>query len=154
MPRSSHRAVVALIFLAGLLSGCGKTPRPQSAEERNLKALAILVGRYRGSHKGQPPANLDALKAFLKGAGEKTATSMGLNPSDLDGSLTSSRDGKAFVYRKPTGSGIPGGPASAPAHVLFHEAIGAAGTRWVAYELGGTEQVDAAKFKSLVPESP
>jgi hypothetical protein len=156
MSRSSHRGVFLLLFSAGcLLSGCDGSSREPSAEERHLKALAVLTGQYRGSHKGKAPANLDALKAHVAKLDAKTLQTLNVDPNNREALFLSTRDQKPFVYR-PTTSSVPQMTAEGKAirHVLFHETDGSGGRRWIADSLGAVEEVGASEFEKLVQEKP
>jgi hypothetical protein len=154
MSRSSHRGFLGLIGLSLVMSiGCGSGARPQLPEERHLKALVVLSGQYRGSHRGQLPANVEVLKAFVTKASPDTLKTLSIEPGQTDALFVSTRDNKPFVYRPSTSAAPKMGADGKPVqHVLFHEAEGSGGKRWVAYELGGTELVDESKFAQLVPK--
>lgn len=152
MSRSSRRGFLLIAALGlSMWMGCGPTARPQLPEERNLKALAVLVGQYRSKHQGKSPPNLEALKAFVANADANSLKVLNIEPHEVERLFVSSRDHKPYVYR-PSPSGAPkiGSDGKPVQHVLFHEADGIGGKRWVAYDLGGTELVDDAKFGQLI----
>lgn len=118
-----------------------------------MKALSVLAGQYRGKNRGQSPPNLEALKAFVAKADATTLKALNIEPNQIDSIFVSTRDNKPFVYRPATGGAPKMGPDGKPVqHVLFYEAEGSGGSRWVAFELGGTELVNEAKFAQLVPK--
>jgi hypothetical protein len=49
---------------------------------------------------------------------------------------------------------MPGPDGKTKKTVVFHETVGAGGSRWVAYDLGAIELVDDATFKQMVPDAP
>ncbi len=121
--------------------GCGGTQTATEEQEKsNLKPLAILYGKFLPPHRGQPPANEDELKQFIKSLSKEELDSLGV--TDVDSLFVSSRDGKPYkiVY----------GGAKTP-EIVAYEQEGVEGKRFVADNLGGVRSVDEAEFKKLVP---
>ena len=154
MSRSSRRGLlISLALITGVFWGCGSQARPQLPEERHLKALVVLAGQYRGQHQGKAPPSLEALKAYVAKVDTNTLKRLDIDPNQVESMFVSSRDNKPFVYRPATLGAPQMGPDGKPLqHVLFHEAEGSGGKRWVAYDLGGTELVEESKFAQLVPK--
>jgi len=150
--RAPLRGLVWLFLLACVaITGCGGG-RKVPEEENRLTKLARLYGRSQSKFRGPPPS-VDALKEFARSLDADGLKSIGLESSDLDQIFVSSRDNEPFVYRKPAkGVGMPGPGASS--EVVFYEKTGKNGKRYVAYVTAKVEEVDEAKFKQLVPETP
>lgn len=153
-------ALMVAVATSCLTSGCGSGQGTESPVEHNIRSLAVLVGRYRGANRGNPPANPEALKAFLKtkGFGESALKSLGLKAAELDSLFQSPRDGKPFIYRAPKGGtgvpAMPGPDGKQRKTVVFHETDGVNGSRWVAYDLGAIELVDEDTFKKMISGAP
>ena len=141
-----------VLVLTGLIATGCPTPGTDSEEreQSNLKPLAILYGRFTGQHRGQPPANEEEFKEFIKSLSSQELEQLPGNPTDADSLFISSRDNKPYkvIYGSPMG---PPGPAGAP--VIAYEQEGLDGTRFVASDLGAVEEVDDARFKELVPNA-
>jgi hypothetical protein len=144
-----------MISAATLLSGCDGSGQPASSEERHLKALAVLTGQYRGSHRGKAPANLDALKAYITKVDSAALQTLNVDPNNRDAMFVSTRDNQPFVYRPSTSAApkmtVDGKPIR---HILFHEADGSGGTRWIADDLGAVELLSASDFEKLTGKHP
>lgn len=138
---------VAGLALAG--ASCSQTP-VHAPEADKPQLLARLYGTYINRHRGTPPRHVAELKSFAEALAADELKGIGIHKTDLDGLFTSSRDHKPFVFRKPASFGGRPGPNT----VVLHEQDGVNGKRIVAFALGQTETVDAARFKQLVPEGP
>lgn len=141
-----------LVISASLLIACGCTKnQKQSApqETSSLKSLAIVYGRYLGTHRGEPPADEASFKQFIQSLPPEQLAAM--KATDTAQLFTSARDHEPYVviYGKPTG---PPGPAGSP--VIAYERTGVEGKRFVASSIGAVEEVDEARFKQLVPQAP
>src|SRR5262249_23603225 len=104
-------------------------------------------------NKGQSPPDAAALKKFVKTLDKERLEALGVDPSNLDSLFISPRDKQEYVVRKkPPQKGVP--DPMAPATVVLYEQTGdGSGRRYVAYENVRVEEVDADKFKQLVPEA-
>lgn len=153
MSRTSLRAPIALALLLCtvlLAAGCGSGSRSElPQEETRLKNLAVLYGQYLRSTKGKPPANVDQFKQFVRTLKPEELKRVGVE-GDVDSLFISSRDNEPFVYRVDKG----GKPGMGTGNVVFYEKTGKNGMRYVAYATTQVQEVDAAKFKELVPEAP
>ncbi len=132
-----------------LALGCGRSRRQAAArEESRLKPLAVLYGQFTGQNRGNPPANEDQFKAFLRSMDPERLAAFGVN--DADELFISERDGKPYVvlYGAARGSS-PTGPAGAP--LIAYEQEGVGGNRYVASSIGAVEEVDESRFRELVP---
>jgi hypothetical protein len=107
---------------------------------------------YVGKHRGESPPNLEALKAFAHKADREELKVRGVTATDLDSIFVSARDNQPYGYRRPKkGGGVPGVGSES---VVFYEKTGVEGRHYVAYTTPGkVEEVDAARFQELVPES-
>jgi len=135
--------------LCAAFVGCQAGRKEIPPEETRIKNLAVVRGQYQSRNKGQVPPNVEALKAFARTLSADQLKGFGVE-GDLDQLFISPRDGEPFVYRV-VKDGAPGVGANA---VVFYEKTGKNGKRWVAYSTAQVEEVDAAKFKELVPEAP
>jgi hypothetical protein len=145
----------ALAILAVIaLPGCGSNVAPPAARDTNLESLARLYGMCTGQ-MGRPPASAEELKSFIAQmpAGQRQA--MGV--ADAEKLFISPRDNQPYVVRWGQGGGAPGAsngstqPASTGETVIAYEKIGFEGKRFVAFDIGRTEEVDDARFRELVP---
>ncbi len=139
-----------------VLLGCSTHNEGQSQEESNLKPLAIFYGQYTGEHQGQGPASEAEFKKYVESLNSEALSSFGItDPSSI---FISSRDKKPYVIIYGAGGGIPdgtGGDAGlAGGPVIAYEQEGVGGKRFIATSLGMIEEVDEARFKQLVPNSP
>ncbi len=131
-------------------SGCGKeAPASGGENEQHIRRVAILYGRFTGTHRGKTPANADEFKKFAKGV-EAAADGAKLDATGVDALFVSPRDQLPYtvVYKPATAPSMDG---TAP--VIVYEQQGAGGKRLVAFSNGKVEQADEAKFKELVPGS-
>lgn len=147
----ANRYVVGLLCLSMLafLGGCGGGgSKPQPKAEAHLQALAVFYGRYLSQNRGRPAADEKAFKQFLAKFNPSEFTSFGLSSSDE--MFASPRDHQPYVvrYNVPIGPPGPQGPS-----VVAYEQTGVGGKRYVAFGLGGVEEVDEARFRQLVPDA-
>jgi hypothetical protein len=144
--RSMSLAAWVVAVGALLLTGCGPDKKIEERESSNLKPLAVYYGRFVGAHRGQPPANEQELKEFIR---SRPATELeALGVKDVDSLFISARDKKPYRFvahpsMKP-GQGI---------NVFVYEEQGIGGKRYVGGTLGQIEEVDEARFKELVPDA-
>lgn len=136
--------VVGLLLAVG--AGCGSNQAKVDQETSNLKPLSVLYGQFIGQHRGQPPKDEAEFKAFVKALDPSVLKA--LNVADAESLFISSRDKQPYGIVYGAASGPPG-PAGQP--VVIYEQIGVGGRRYVASTLGAIEEVDEAKFKTLVP---
>ncbi len=135
-----------------LLLGCSAHDEGQSTEESNLKSLAIFYGQYTGEHQGQGPASEAEFKKYVESLNSEALSSFGItDPSSI---FISSRDKKPYVVIYGAGGGIPDGTGGDAGPVIAYEQEGVGGKRFIATSLGMIEEVDEARFKQLVPNSP
>ena len=72
-----------------------------------------------------------------------------LQRTDVESLFVSPRDGQPYVVRY----GLKfGGPSPGGSPVVAYEQTGVGGYRYVAFAVGGAEQVDEKRFRELVPE--
>jgi hypothetical protein len=147
------RASVCALTLC-LLAGCRGQAAPEPQEKQALRKLAVLYGRYQGAHKGTPPRDLDELKAFTRKLDKEQLDNLHVEPGELDKLFTSTRDNKPFALRGNV-KAAPGDPTAGPAApVIAYEQEGSGGKRWVAFGNTDVQELDARRFKELVPEAP
>lgn len=133
----------AIVFV-----GCGAPSEvPQAESVVHLKALAVLYGRYVGSHRGQSPPSEAEFKKFIQARPKAELDT--LKAADVDSLFISPRDGQPYhvQYKVPL---PPPGPQGAP--VVAYEQTGEGGQRYVATSLGDVQLVDEAKFQEMVPK--
>jgi hypothetical protein len=145
MSRIAQGWCPALLLMA--VSGCTQNAS-QPTESSNMKPLAVHYGTYINRHGGQPPANEEEFKAYLKTVSPEALKSF--NVTDAESLLVSTRDKKPYVirYGKVTG---PAGPGGMP--VFAYEQEGVGGKRYIATLVGAVEEVDDARFRELVPDA-
>ena len=144
------RHAVGLVCLSMLvvLGGCGGGRKPQPKSEAHLQALAVFYGRYLSQNRGRPPADEKAFKQFLAKFDPSEFKGFGL--STADEMFVSPRDNQPYVvrYNVPVGPPGPQGPSA-----VAYEQTGVDEKRYVAFALGGVEEVDEARSRQLVPEA-
>jgi len=136
------------VFFCLALTGCSQPAEvPQEEPVAHLKALAVLYGRYVGSHRGQSPPSEAEFKKYIRALPPGELSS--LKVTDVDSIFTSPRDNQPYTvkYKLPL---PPPGPDGAP--VVAYEQTGSGGERYVANSLGDVQLVDAAKFEQMVPK--
>jgi hypothetical protein len=135
-----------LALLAGLLStliGCTseETIQAKAEQESRLKAVSVLYGQYIGRHRGRPPSDEAAFRAFLEKEGTSLMDTFGI--ASVDELLTSERDQQPYVIiygrEKPLA-----GPEGM--EVIAHEQQGVEGRVFVANNLGAVAEIDAAEL--------
>ena len=114
--------------------------------EINLKTLAVLYGRYVGSHRGKAPPGPEEFRKFIKGMGKQQLEA--LKVTDPEKLFKSPRDNQPYVILYNVPAGVPGPQGAA---VIGYEKEGSGGKRYVAFNNGGVEEVDEDRFKQLVP---
>ncbi|MGO9110357.1 MAG: hypothetical protein ACLP9L_14130 [Thermoguttaceae bacterium] len=138
---------IASFFLA--FSGCSSQTQSREREQSNLKPLAIFYGQFIGRHSGQSPANEAEFKSYLQTIPVTKLASFGV--TNVDSIFTSSRDQKPYVVVYGCQSSTA---AEAPDQVIAYEQVGRGGKRFVAFLVGKIDEVDDARFKQLVPDTP
>jgi hypothetical protein len=143
-----------MLWMGGLLlgslllhGGCrGAGSRPQPPTEAHLQKLAVFLGRYAAQHQGQSPPDEAAFRQFLAGLDPPELAAMQI--ANIDEILVSPRDNQPYVVRYGLQAGVPS-PTGSP--VVAYEQSGVGGRRYVAYQLGGVEEIDESRFRQLVP---
>jgi hypothetical protein len=123
------------------LAGCSTPPAGPNPAAENIRQLAVAVGNYARTHKGNMPANMDELKKFVRTSKDASFAQSG---EEL---FVSPRDNQPYVLVSMAKMPMPGEKKT----VILNENTGVNGYRYVAYELGQVEELDAAKFQELVP---
>jgi len=141
------RRVVCLLALAVVcLPGCGASKvEGVSAEQENLKVIALLYGQF-VSVKGKPPANLDEFKKFLE-ATKSNPSAVVKVEGDIEQFLISPRDNKPymFIWNVQAAVGKP--------DPIAYEQEGDGSSRLVAFGSGSVVELDPEQFKQLVPSA-
>jgi hypothetical protein len=140
-----------VIFTSLLLTGCGDKG-PASADYHHIRHLAQLYGRYQGAHKGQTPKDAEVFKKYISTLSAAELKDMGVTPDNPAALFTSPRDKEEYVICYGSKSTMPpvGGGGS---NVIIYEKVGLKGKRLVALSTTAIEEVDEAKFRSLVPDA-
>jgi hypothetical protein len=127
------------------LGGCGDSAALKEAREKdNIRTLARMYGQFMSSHRGNGPKNEQEFKQYLQGRREELARE---EITDVDALLVSNRDGEPYVVvygLVPTRSMTPSG------RVVAYEKSGIDGKRMVAYETMAAEELDEARFQTVV----
>ena len=126
--------------------GCSGPPGPNVPDRVPLRQLAILYGKYRHSHHGQPPADEAQFKQFIKSLDARQLTAAGVTAAEVDTLFVSPRDGQPYEIRYDTSPAK--GPEGTAAAVVV-ERVGAGGKRFVAYSTGQVEEIDEAGYQKI-----
>ena len=78
--RKRHVDVSLVAVLA--LNGCSSRQIDRPQQSNRLGALAVLYGRYVGTHGGRAPANQGELMGFIKKSGEPTLKQFGISHAE------------------------------------------------------------------------
>jgi hypothetical protein len=143
--RDAWAMALLILVIAGGCRGGGRSNQAQ--ETSTLKPLAVFYGSYISQHGGKRPASEEEFKAFIKDP--KNAGQLKLfQITNVDDLFISPRDREPYVviYGKTSSAGGP--------PVVAYEKTGVEGKRFVVNALGGVEEVDEAKFRSMVPSAP
>jgi hypothetical protein len=77
------------------LTGCSDAQTDRLPQSNRLGALAVLYGRYVGTHGGRAPANQQEFVSFVKKTGEPTLKQFGI--SQVDELFKPADDGQSIV---------------------------------------------------------
>lgn len=140
-----------MALLLVLAAGCGgKQQHRFSPTEGRLSKLGLSYGQFTGVNEGRPPRDVNELRRYVaKSTSDKQLAAM--NVANADELFTSERDGKPFMM-VPLKRLPPPSDEGQPV-VVFYEQAGEDGNRFVAFMGGGVEEVDAERFKTLVPSA-
>jgi hypothetical protein len=143
-------AGVGLACLSLLASGCGRggVTGGGSEAKAHILRLAILYGRYAGSHRGQSPPNEKAFKDWIRKA-DPAELPQDFDRSNVDSLFISPRDNEPYVivYGVPATMPVPGKGGTAS----IYEKTGVAGKHLVAIGAGQVDEVDDAKLQQMLP---
>lgn len=146
-------ACKSLIPFIGLLlfapSGCGHKPPPVPAAEARIGRLGLMYGIYAGQHQGRPPTSMKDLRGHAERSTSPEEMAA-FEVASVDELFVSPRDGQP--YKLITLPRLPPPVAGQPGPVVVYEQDGLGGKRLVSYLGGATEEVDAEKFRQLVPQ--
>ena len=134
--------VCLLALLVNVLCGCGAPAEPEAVQKQSasMRGLAVSYGQYISQHRGRPPKSEKVLRKFIEEQSDTFLDSF--SAESIDDLFTSPRDNEPYVV-------VYGKKAS----VVAYEKVGVDGKRFVAYDIGGVEEVDEAKFAELVPDA-
>ncbi|HEX3151442.1 MAG TPA: hypothetical protein VHR66_25415 [Gemmataceae bacterium] len=143
----SHSFVAAFASIALLgFAGCSKDDKPQDDSERNLKALAVLFGKYSNKNRGAGPANEADFKKWIKSLPGSELEGLNVNGVNSDAMFTSPRDNQPYgIAWKFVQTGVPN--PNAPGPMVVWEQTGVNGKRKVSDMLGRVEEIDQATFE-------
>lgn len=139
---------IAVGLLLMLATSCSQPSRGNPIVEARLGRLGLCYGLYAGSHEGKPPNHIDQLREYV----ERSTSPEQLSALNVDRAaelFVSPRDGQP--YKMIALPRLPPPVGGQPPPVVLYEEQGEQGKRYVAYLGGGVEEVDADKFKQLVP---
>jgi hypothetical protein len=146
--RVRFRCWIRMILLAvTVAAGCERQAPPPTQQEVHLKALAVGYGMFIGNHRGRPPADEEEFKAFLRSLPPEQLPGQ---PGDIDALFVSPRDNQPYVVRYNIGSTMPG--PGQPMEVVAYEQTGVGGRRYVAFALGGVEEVSEDELEKIIPD--
>jgi hypothetical protein len=137
--------LLLLALCAAWLAGCSDRAAKQQAIERdNIRTLARLYGQYMSAHRGKSPASEVDFKKYIQSRKDELAAEQ---ITDIDSLFVSNRDNQPYtvVYNMP-----PAGSMTPTGRVVAYEKQGVDGKRMVAYELMSVEELDEARFKTVV----
>jgi hypothetical protein len=144
----SFIALFAVVPVAALLAGCGKTSGQIAQEQTNLSWLGSMYGMYISQNGGRAPKTIDELRTFVETRTTADALSR-LNVANMNELFVSPRDGKPFAlvsYAK-----LPAPTAGKPAPIVLYETAGKNGERAIAYLGGGTQTLPESELQKLLP---
>jgi hypothetical protein len=144
---------IGLVLLGLMLPavvGCGgasspKVPAGKPAE--NLRQLTLAYVQYASSHRGQGPADKNALTKFL-------IDRNGMSEEEAASCFDSARDGKPYVIRwgAKIGGYIPPSPSGVSGTVILFEREGDGGTRYVSDGQMSILELPEKDFQAAVPD--
>lgn len=137
------------LFMGLAIFGCSASTVQEVPGHDNLQSLSVLYGRYVGSHRGKPPANLDEFKKWIRQLDQASLTQLQVDLGKLDELFVSPRDHQPFGFIFSASAMTPG--PDGKGNVVIYEQTGVGGKRMVAYSLARIEEVDEVTFKRLVP---
>jgi hypothetical protein len=137
-------SAVVLVPLAGCSGGGGgEDTNPSSPESQHIMQAAGLVGAYKSAHKGQAPANTEALKTWAQGVPKELEK---MNITNLDDVLVSPRDKEPYQIA-PAPKGMR---AMGPPRIVVYEKTGVRGKHKVASGMGTVDELDTKTLNSLL----
>jgi hypothetical protein len=155
-------ALIGAAVICVTVAGCAANTLVPD-EERELRAISILYGRFGAANQGRSPASEGEFRKYAESLSPNELKMYGVD--DLSATLTSSRDGQPYVIRFGVKAGPPTGPpAPIPAPdatsdpsagpklsepVIAHEQTGKDGSRYVVFSSGVVELVDEARFREI-----
>jgi hypothetical protein len=144
------RGITAVLLLL-TATGCGQSTPLFSPIDARLSRLGLSYGLYAGKYHGKTPSNLEELRRYVgQSVTSEQLTALGVN--SVDALFVSPRDGKPYTLIPLPH--LPPPVAGEQPPVVLYEQIGQQGKRYVAYLGGGVEEVDAERFRQLVPLPP
>lgn len=144
MNRSNCRSLTCVAILS-LVLGCQNDAPNSATESSDLKPLAVLYGRFIGSHQGRGPKDEQEFKEFIKSQSSQELSGLGV--TDIESLFVSTRDKKPYKLKFYATPPVPGKSMN----VFAWEQDGIKGKRFVAGTLGEVMEVDEAAFRELVP---
>ena len=141
MTRATFASTLILMCL-----GCSAPPAPTAPERLPLRHLAILYGKYRYSHKGQPPKDEGQFKQFIAALDGSQLSAAGIRVAEIDTLFLSPRDGQPYDFRY-NDSPPPDGPNGPLAVVMAR--VGKDGVCFVSYSTAKVEEIDDARFQEV-----
>jgi hypothetical protein len=147
--------VLISIALLAVTGGCDTSSGPPPDQDLNLKSLAVLYLKYRGSHNGQTPPDEASFKKFV----EEEAAMPNSGIANANELFTSKRDNQPYVIIygvMPENVAPPDAASDAPPPqpIIAYEKTGAGGTRFVATVMGLVEELSEEQFRQRVLNAP
>ena len=143
--------VANIIMMCGLmillaLSGCSDAQSEQPKQSNRLGALAVLYGRYIGSHGGRAPSNQQELVNFIKQTGEPTLKQFEI--SQVDELFKPADDGQSIIVSYGQSN------VTDPNPIIAYESQPVGGKRRVLRSTGAVEEVTDSEFQHHRPVAP
>lgn len=150
----SHSFVVAFAGITVLgVAGCSKDDKPQDDSDRNLKALAVLWGKYSNKNRGAGPSSEADFKKWIKSLPGSELEALNVNGVVADSIFVSPRDNQPYgIALKVVQTGIPN--PNGPGMMVVWEQTGVNGKRMVSDMLGRIEEIDQATFEQRKAQLP
>ena len=125
------------------ISGCGQGETSAPQEGNKLGALAVLYGRYIGSHGGRMPPNQQEFVKFINQNGASILKQFGL--AQAEELFAPNENGQSIVVRYGASS------VTDPNPIIAYESQPDDGKRKVVRSTGAVEELAEAEFQQQLP---
>jgi hypothetical protein len=142
-PGDSTRICWFIVLLT--IGGCGQRETNAPQEGNKLGALAVLYGRYVGSHSGRMPPNQQEFVKFINQSGAPILKQFGL--AQAEEIFAPNENGQSIVVRYGASS------VTDPNPIIAYESQPDDGKRKVVRSTGAVEELAEAEFRQQVPDA-